>query len=512
MRAEKIGLSPIFGLKALAMAPFIWAMASDACAEVVIGSGATKNMICSGGACAPNATNAVLNVGDLETLLASGSVTVTSTGAGVQANDIAVQAGLGWSSSATLVLAAFRSLSIAAPVSVDGAGGLTLAIDEGSRSGTLAFGSGGNVTFANMSSALVIDGTTYQLVNSVAGLAAAIGANASGAYALATGYDASPDGAYSAAPVSTGFKGSFEGLGNTISNLSVNVAGSGSAGLFAAIQAGATVRDIGIVSPGISGRSDVGALAATNAGTITGSFAQGGTVAGGLAGGLVGVNTATVSKSYSTSVVFGTAAGGLVGDNAGTITLSYATGQALGAHGSGNTCGGLVGINQARGSITLSFAMGGAAGTDGQYDSDYGGLVGENSGKILQSYAEGAASSGPLGEAGGLVGRNTSGSSIAQSYSTGAISGGGGSYLGGSIGYDLSAKGDNSATYWDTSTSGIANTNQGAGNIANDPGLTGLTTAILQSGLPKGFGKNNWAENAQVNGGLPYLLANPPPG
>jgi hypothetical protein len=32
----------------------------------------------------------------------------------------------------------------------------------------------------------------------------------------------------------------------------------------------------------------------------------------------------------------------------------------------------------------------------------------------------------------------------------------------------------------------------------------------LQSGLPAGFDPAIWAESANMNGGLPYLLANPP--
>jgi hypothetical protein len=52
--------------------------------------------------------------------------------------------------------------------------------------------------------------------------------------------------------------------------------------------------------------------------------------------------------------------------------------------------------------------------------------------------------------------------------------------------------------------------NQGAGNIADDPGIKGKTTQQLQSGLPKGFDPKIWAENPKINGGLPYLIANPP--
>ena len=83
------------------------------------------------------------------------------------------------------------------------------------------------------------------------------------------------------------------------------------------------------------------------------------------------------------------------------------------------------------------------------------------------------------------------------------------------MGIDLSGSDGEGGTisdlYWDTSTSGITNLSQGAGNIANDPGITGETTTQLQAGLPTGFDPTIWAENTNINGGLPYLIANPPP-
>jgi hypothetical protein len=48
----------------------------------------------------------------------------------------------------------------------------------------------------------------------------------------------------------------------------------------------------------------------------------------------------------------------------------------------------------------------------------------------------------------------------------------------------------------------------GDGNVA---GITGLTTAQFQSGLPTGFDPKIWAENPNINNGLPYLINNPPP-
>ena len=122
----------------------------------------------------------------------------------------------------------------------------------------------------------------------------------------------------------------------------------------------------------------------------------------------------------------------------------------------------------------------------------------------------GPVTGGNYSRVGGLVGQNSS--TISASYSTGAVKGGQtGSIVGGLIGYDSAQAGSLSNTYWDTDTSGITNLSQGAGNIANDPGITGLTTAQFQSGLPAGFDPKIWAEKTNIIDGLPYLLANPPP-
>jgi hypothetical protein len=58
-------------------------------------------------------------------------------------------------------------------------------------------------------------------------------------------------------------------------------------------------------------------------------------------------------------------------------------------------------------------------------------------------------------------------------------------------------------------TSGIGDA-QGAGNIAHDPGIKGLTTTQLQAGLPHGFDHSIWAQDAKINDGFPYLRGNPP--
>ena len=142
--------------------------------------------------------------------------------------------------------------------------------------------------------------------------------------------------------------------------------------------------------------------------------------------------------------------------------------------------------------------------------SALGGLTAGSYGPISQSYAAGVVTNSSGSDIGGLVGGNES--TIAQSYSTTALQdiGHKNHDAGGLIGIDYSTAGSDTSDYWDTTTSHIKNLKKGAGTPKNDPGITGLTTEQLQSGLPEGFDPTVWAENPKINNGLPYLIANPP--
>ena len=109
-------------------------------------------------------------------------------------------------------------------------------------------------------------------------------------------------------------------------------------------------------------------------------------------------------------IIGGTSVGGLVGDNSGSITQSYATGSVRGT----NLVGGLVGDNFH--SIAQSYAMGSVEGTN-----QAGGLSGRNTlASIMNSYA--ASSVSGNFDVGGLVGFNNGGS-ITNSYAAGFVSG-----------------------------------------------------------------------------------------
>ncbi|HEY8698922.1 MAG TPA: GLUG motif-containing protein [Rhizomicrobium sp.] len=558
--------------------PLVAAMAAAPCAEaaVAISNKPTSNMSCSGGVCVSTAKKAVLNVTDLEGMLASGAVKVVAK---AKASDIKIVHALSWPSAHRLTLRAFGSIAVQQPVTVTGPGGLTLVTNSGGGTGgALTFSGKGHVVFWDLSSSLIINGTNFALVGDIQSLAADIAANRTGAYALANNYDASVDGTYGTVPIPTVFNDTFEGLGNTISNLTINDSTDASVGLFFLLGQGSAARDINILNATITASDPDGA----NAGVL--AFAAEGTVshvtvagsiaapnrksgAGGLtavsasatsidnchaavaitvgdysvAGGLVAEGAGTISHSDASSSVSGgflSRVGGLVGFADGSIlnshatgdvsagqagwagglaaqsswvlSRSYATGKVSVANIGEGEAGGLVAVVVSSNSqlLTESYATGDVEGTHGGY---VGGLVSiaYNGTTITKSYARGSATLPTYrGWVGGLIGWENQ-ATVSQVYSIGAVSGGAAAFVGGLVGED-SSPGSFSFGYWDLNTSGISNPSQGAGNIANDPGITGLTDAQLKSGLPAGFDPAVWGQSPAINNGYPYLLAVPP--
>ena len=462
-------------------------------AAVTISTGQTNNVTCGSGVCAPTASNAVLNVNDLETYLASGNLEVTTTGSGgVQANNIVVDAALSWTNANALSFDAYQSIAVYEPVSVQGVAGLSLTTNDGGSGGDLSFPNNGNITFANLSSSLSINGAAYALVNTVKGLAKAVANNPSGDFALASDYDASSDGTYTTNPITTELEGAVEGLGNAISNLTMSTKRQ-LGGLFFEIDFAGAVSDLALDHVKVRSPGGAGGLAAFNRGEITRCYVTGSvSTFGGRspAGALAAVNDGTISNSNATASVRGgstSVIGGLVGEDGGTISESFAMGS-VSDYGNG------------RGKFS---------------DATIGGLAGESGGKIENSYATGATANKRSGSGkaiGGFVGFNNTGQ-INASYSTGRVSNPNckNCFTGGLIGVDESKSGSLTSTYWDTDSSGITNPGQGAGTPPNDPGITGLSTSQFQSGLPSGFDPAIWAENPNINKGLPYLIANPPP-
>ncbi|MEA1872014.1 MAG: GLUG motif-containing protein [Chloroflexota bacterium] len=141
--------------------------------------------------------------------------------------------------------------------------------------------------------------------------------------------------------------------------------------------------------------------------------------------------------------------GGLVGKNEGNVTNSSYTSSVTGD----DFVGGLVGKNE--GTASNSYSTGNVTG------SNYvGGLIGQNSATASNSYSTGSVTGNDY--VGGLIGRNDD-STASNSYSTGSVTGN--DYVGGLVG-----KNDDTVEYsfWDTQTSGQADSDGGTGKTTEE--------------------------------------------
>jgi len=506
--------------------------------NVTISTDPTSNETLSHGTYTATGPDAVLNVGDLKAALATGDLTVTTGTTGTEQGDLVVANNIKWSAN-KLTLYAAHSIIVHAAIKASATAGLGLMVGYGGSGGDLIFDTG-VATFADTSETLTINVVPFTLVSTISSLSADISGNPSGNFALAKSITSTVT--YGRPPIPTTFSGTFEGLGNKITNLTISDTVHENTGLFVTLGTTGIIRNLTLANMDVSNstNTDVGGLVAVNQGLVS-NVLVGGQVsdAGGDAAGIAAFNLGTVenSRSIATSSITTTTtgvAGGLVAYNGtgGTIVSSSASGTV--SDTVGGTIGGLVGINSSStSSITTSFATGDVTGIGysgglvgnnigsisvayatgdvtggGSSQHDVGGLVGHNTGTIQNTYARGNATGGASANVGGLIGysSNATAGSIALSYSTGVPAGSTGSSVGGLVGFDAGTD-SFSNTYWNTTSSGITDLTQGAGNVASDPGITGLSGAQLRSGLPAGFDPAVWIETAGINNNFPYLIA-----
>jgi hypothetical protein len=317
----------------------------------------------------------------------------------------------------------------------------------------------------------------------------AIQSNLAGSYVLGADIDATATSGWNDGlgflPLGSGstpFTGLFNGNGHTIKGLYI-LSSAAAVGLFGQIGSTGVVENVALSGGSVTASSTpitpVGALAGSNAGTISNSYANvavtGGQSVDDPTGGLVGTNNGQIGYSHATGAVSGADQGGLVGDNNDSIVNCFASGSVAGGAGGYRASGGLVGGNY--GSIQGSFATGSVAGNFGRI----GGLVGFNEmGSVANSYASGSVSGTNGVNVGGLVGENNG--SVQLSYSTGSVGGSGTYTAGGLIGVSDSS-GTVADSYWDTNTSGQT----------TSAGGSGKNTKQLESGLPAGFSTQIWS-------------------
>ena len=419
------------------------------------------------------------------------------------------------------------------------AGGALVIATASSPTGGIAGGPFKGQINLNTTGSFSLNGVTYTIINSLGSgsgdtttgtlQSLAASGNLAGHYVLGGDLDASatsgwsgnftPIGSYvdsnaNASPPlppaltqSDTFSGIFNGLGHTITGLTISSTAANGTGMFG-VTGGQTVTNIGntptntvalisdvaLKNPTVSGVAAVGALVGYNEGTINNSYVISTT------GSVSGANTGSGSgTNYSVYV------GGLVGENIYNISNSYASiatsstnasvTNSQGAAQVAGLVGGLVGFNG--GSVTSSSASGAVTGY--QY---IGGLVGDNAGTITSSSASGNVGAGSTGggaQVGGLVGFNSgtvtgttvSGNTTTFSFATGTVVGT--TDVGGLVGLNEGSIALSYATGNVTGTSavgGLVGANQGVA------GGTGNQGTCVTSPFPSGCGNSTQSSSS----------------
>jgi trimeric autotransporter adhesin len=402
-------------------------------------------------------TTSGIGADTLASNLGSGNVTLTAATTGSGNGDIFVDASVAWGTATTLTLNAQRNVDITSNGGISVNGGGTLAVNPG-NGGTFNIAAGRSVNMVGAQSALSISGNNYALIRTYDALQALDTANAlAGNYALANGIDATasssannnlgfnPIGNETTAAISTAnsFSGRFQGLGHTITGLTVARPAANTVGLFATTN-GARIDNLTLSGGSFGGSQYTGSvvgyasgatqIANVRSGAAVGSVddSSSGVYAGGLVGHLGSTAQASIRSSSSTGAVSADTnsslarAGGLVGEMAagslagvsasGAVTATARTGSGDSQH----MVGGLVGLfNSAGGSIAQAQASGNVTG--GRETGGLVGVVAPSSGTVSISDSQASGTVTGTGHAGGLIGRATGNGTISNADATGNV-------------------------------------------------------------------------------------------
>jgi len=149
------------------------------------------------------------------------------------------------------------------------------------------------------------------------------------------------------------YNATFDGEGNSISDLYINRPTEDWVGVFAYTTEEAMIERVS-VNATVDGRDMVGSLAGHNQGHIRNTYSTGNVSGDERVGGLAGENSGYIKDTYTVGSVQGNDyVGGLVGRNSDTVENSYSTADVVGIE-----------------------------------DSDYGQLIGENEGTVIDSFGE----------------------------------------------------------------------------------------------------------------------------
>ncbi len=406
----------------------------------------------------------------------------------------------------------------------------TSATDQGDSSGCPAGGCSGYELTANIDLLGLLDANTSgqieTITKTIAGVMHTI-------IDVSSGQDESwvPVGDNSTGDDTSRFMGTFEGNGNTIANLWVNISSSSSnvyAGLFGATGGSAKIHNVGVISGGVSSSSDSVVASSSYSGALVGFSSDSLTITNSYFSGSGGVSAsayfAPSSSSYS---------GGLVGrvsySSSLMITNSYFFGSGgVSASGLVSRSGGLVGFSSDSLTITNSYFSGNGGVSASAYSAasaSSGGLVGQSTDSltITNSYFSGSggvSASATFGHSsssysGGLVGRVSYFSSlmITNSY----FSGSGGvsasaslPYSGGLAGFSSSSSSLMITNSYFSGSGGVS----ASGLVSRSGGLVGFSSSLtITNSYFSGSGGVSASATFAVNafsGGLVGFSSNTP--
>ncbi|MGV6958054.1 two-partner secretion domain-containing protein [Pseudomonas chlororaphis] len=345
-----------------------------------------------------------------------------------------------------------------------------------------------SVTLSGADARFSANGEAYQVVQNLKQLRD-IENNLNGRFVL--GNQITGQGRFKTLGENKSFTGKLDGLGNTISDLSIygttafvglfsanlgqisnlnleRISASGASsthyntqvGTLAALNMG-SIRNVKAKDVRVTGASHLNSLGGLVALNLNGDIAN--SSASGLVignkytyamGGLVGENisnpdgVAKISNSHADATLSGqmmsrdsTGVGGLVGSNRGGIIANASSTGMINVAGANLNVGGLVGENTADGRISNSHS---STNVSGSRAGRVGGLVGSNQGSLANSHASGEVTGYGTEAIGGLVGKNQGGS-IANSSASSSVSDLYSKNVGGLIGHNLGGRIDNAS-------------------------------------------------------------------
>ncbi len=271
-------------------------------------------------------------------------------------------------------------------------------------------------------------------------------------------------------------RGSYNGDGYEISNLTIKSDGENYIGLFAFVSDSGSISNLSLTNVNVVGNNSVGSLIGycDSSGTVSNVSVEGTIVGkGSKTGGLIGYNQkGTIENCEADIEVIGSyTTGGLIGynsesnvvNNSVTGTITFRRGD---FGGSDSCIGGLIGYN-VYSDISTCYSHGSVTG-----GNKTGGLVGKNVGGQISDCYSTATVEGLTGT-GGLIGHSTYNynliykSKIEDSYSTGNVSGT--SEVGGLIG-------NNYGGIYDCFSTGNV-----SGSLSDIGGLVGAGGSISRS-------------------------------